>query len=207
MNHIWILILAMLGHILNWYCDRLLFCTPSGKFKVFDLKDNEKMAAVFKTMNEKSPIRSLVFGTLSMCMQLFGYLLLGFWMKQYSSLLANLMITGTAILYTFGIAYPVVGCAAEWIYIKSTYTEEGRKLTEEFFKKSSATMIGCFVGIFMFSVAFFVPVVAGITSLPRWACVFNLLPLYLVLAPFNIPGAGNLAGAAMYLGLFILFLI
>ena len=39
------------------------------------------------------------------------------------------------------------------------------------------------------------------------SCVFNLLPLFLVQAPFNIPGAGNIAGAAMYLGLFILFLI
>jgi hypothetical protein len=29
----------------------------------------------------------------------------------------------------------------------------------------------------------------------------------LSLAPFNIPGAGNIAGAAMYLGLFILFMI
>jgi len=45
------------------------------------------------------------------------------------------------------------------------------------------------------------------TPLPAWACVFNLLPLFLVQAPFNIPGAGNIAGAVMYLGLFILFLI
>ena len=50
-------------------------------------------------------------------------------------------------------------------------------------------------------------VVAGLTPLPAWAGVFNLLPLFLVQAPFNIPGAGNIAGAAMYLGLFILFLV
>ena len=47
----------------------------------------------------------------------------------------------------------------------------------------------------------------GMTPLPAWACVFNLLPLFLVQAPFNILGAGNIAGAVMYLGLFILFLI
>ena len=54
---------------------------------------------------------------------------------------------------------------------------------------------------------YFIPVVAGLTPLAAWACVFNLLPLFLVQVPFNIPGAGNIAGAAMYLGLFILFLI
>ena len=68
-------------------------------------------------------------------------------------------------------------------------------------------MVGCFAGILLVSVALFVPVVAGMTQLPAWACVINLLILYLVQAPFNIPGAGNIAGAVMYLGLFILFLI
>ena len=68
-------------------------------------------------------------------------------------------------------------------------------------------MIGCYAGILLFSVAHFVPVVMGMTPLPAWTCVFNLLPLFLVQAPFNSPGAGNIAGAVMYLGLFILFMI
>ncbi|MBQ8073576.1 MAG: hypothetical protein IJ231_07410 [Clostridia bacterium] len=34
-----------------------------------------------------------------------------------------------------------------------------------------------------------------------------IMPLFLVQAPFNISGAGNIAGAVMYLGLFILYLI
>ena len=122
-----------------------------------------------------------------MCMQFFGYLALGIWMQQYSSLWANLMIAGAAILYTFGLAYHIVGCAAEWIYIKNGCTEEGLKLTSEFFGKSTLTMIGCFVGIIIISVSLFVPVATGMTSLPAWACVINLLLLYLVQAPFNIP--------------------
>ena len=207
MKHSWILIVAMIGHILNWYCDRLLFCTPSGNFTISDLKDNKKMSAVFKTMPENAPIRSLVLGTLAMCMQFLGFLALGIWMQQYSSLWANLIIIGAAILYTFGLAYHIMGCAAEWIYIKNGCSEEERKLTSEFFDKSMPTMISCFAGIIIISVSLFVPVVMGMTSLPAWACVINLLLLYLVQAPFNIPGAGNLAGAAMYLGLFIIFLI
>ena len=125
----------------------------------------------------------------------------------YSALWANIMIVGAAMIYTFGLAHHILGCAAEWIYIKSDHTEEGRRLTNDFFGKTSATMVGCYAGIVLFSVAHFIPVVAGLTPLPAWACVFNLLPLFLVQAPFNITGAGNIAGAAMYLGLFILFLI
>ena len=149
-----------------------------------------------------SPLRSIILGT-----QFFGYLALGIWMRQYSALWANTMVVGAAMIYTFGLAHHILGCAAEWIYIKSGHTEEGRKLTNDFFCRTSATMVGCYAGILIFSVAHFVPVVSGMTPLPAWACVFNLLPLFLVQAPFNIPGAGNIAGAVMYLGLFILFMI
>ena len=207
MKHSWILILAMIGHILCVYADRLLLCTPGGIFSYSDIKDDKRMAKLFTTKPERDPLRSIVLGTLAMFMQFFGYLALGIWMRPYSALWANIMIVGAAMIYTFGMAHHVQGCAAEWIYIKSDHTEEGRKLTADFFGETSAVMIGCYAGIILFSVAHFIPVVAGMTPLPAWACVFNLLPLFLVQAPFNIPGAGNIAGAVMYLGLFILFLI
>ena len=207
MEYSWILIIAMLGHILCVYADRLLLCTPGGIFSFSDMKDNKRMAKLFTTKPESEPLRSIVLGTLAMFMQFFGYLALAIWMCPYSALWANIMIVGAAMIYTFGLVHHVLGCSAEWIYIKSDHTEEGWKLTNDYFGKTSATMIGCYAGIIIFSVAHFIPVVAGMTPLPTWACVFNLLPLFLVQAPFNIPGAGNIAGAVMYLGLFILFLI
>ncbi|MBQ8087769.1 MAG: hypothetical protein IJ234_05020 [Clostridia bacterium] len=207
MEHSWILILAMIGHILCVYCDRLLLCTPGGNFSYSDIKDNQRMEKLFSTMPESAPLRSIVLGTLAMFMQFFGYLALGIWMRQYSALWANIMIVGAAMIYTFGLAHHVLGGAAEWIYIKSDHSEEGRTLTFDLFSKTSATMIGCYAGIIIFSIAHFIPVMAGLTALPAWACVFNLLPLFLVQAPFHIPGSGNIAGAAMYLGLFILSLI
>ena len=206
MEHSWILMIAMIGHVLCVYADRLLLCTPGGQFSFSDMKNNRRMAKHFAAKPESEPLRSIVLGTLAMFMQFFGYLALGIWMRPYSALWANGMIVGAAMIYTFGLAHHVLGCAAEWIYIKSDHTEAGRKLTADFFGKTSAVMIGCYAGILLFSVAHFIPVVAGMTPLPAWACVFNLLPLFLVQAPFNIPGAGNIAGAVMYLGLFILFL-
>ena len=207
MEHSWILLIAMIGHILCVYADRLLLCTPGGQFSFSVMKDNAGMAKLFDAKPEGDPLRSIVLGTVAMFFQFFGYLALGIWMRQYAALWANIMIVGAAMIYTFGLAHHILGCAAEWIYIKSDHNEAGRKLTADFFGKTSAVMVGCYAGIVLFSVAHFIPVVAGMTPLPAWACVFNLLPLFLVQAPFNIPGAGNIAGAAMYLGLFILSLI
>ncbi len=207
MDHSWILILAAIGHTLCVYADRLLLCTPGGQFGFSDMKDNKRMAELFTTKPESDALTSVVLGTIAMFLQFFGYLALGIWMHQYTALWANLMIAGAAMIYTFGLAHHILGCAAEWIYIKSDHSEKELKMTSVFFSKTSVTMIGCYAGILIFSVAHFIPVAAGMTLLPAWACVFNLLPLFLVQAPFNIPGAGNIAGAVMYLGLFILFLI
>ena len=189
MEHSWILLIAMIGHILCVVADRLLLCTPGGSFSFADMKDNERMVKLFGAKPEGEPLRSIVLGTLAMFLQFFGYLALGIWMRPYSALWANIMIVGAAMIYTFGLAHHILGCAAEWIYIKSDHTEEGRKLTNDFFGKTSATMIGCYAGIVLFSVAHFIPVVAGMTPLSAWACVFNLLPLFLLQAPFNISGA------------------
>lgn len=37
--------------------------------------------------------------------------------------------------------------------------------------------------------------------LPPWACVFNTLPLMLILTPTRLPAKGNIAGAIMFAGL------
>ena len=109
------------------------------------------MAKLFATKPESDPLHSIVLGTLAMFLQFFGYLALEVWMRPYSALWANVMIVGAAMIYTFGLAYHILGCAAEWIYIKSDHTEAGRKLTADFFGKTSAVMIGCYAGILLFS--------------------------------------------------------
>jgi len=41
MKHSWILLIAMIGHILCVYADRLLLCTPGGSFSFADMKDKK----------------------------------------------------------------------------------------------------------------------------------------------------------------------
>jgi hypothetical protein len=53
-------------------------------------------------------------------------------------------------------------------------------------------------------IALLMAVVTGRTDLPAWACVFNIVPLYLVTFPLRIGGMGNWCGAAMFLGLLVL---
>lgn len=56
----------------------------------------------------------------------------------------------------------------------------------------------------VFSVAFLVVVDTGQTDLPRWAGIFNLLPLAVVTLPTKLPAKANVMGAVMFLGLLFL---
>ena len=83
-------------------------------------------------------------------------------------------------------------------------TESARAAIVEFFKKTSVTMYVCYLGLLLFAVTFLIAVLTGMTALPRWACLLNTVPLFLLLAPFHIAGTGNLANAVMFAGLFFL---
>ena len=81
--------------------------------------------------------------------------------------------------------------------------------TEDFFQSvfksdTSATMIGCYLGWAVFGIIMLIAVITGKTDLPRWACIFNIVPLFLVTFPFHIGGMGNWCGATMFAGLFVL---
>ena len=90
-------------------------------------------------------------------------------------------------------------------YVKLGRTEEARQIIVELFKKTSVTMIVCYLGFLLFGASMFFAVVSGRTPLPPWACVFNVVPLMLLLFPTRVGGSGNWAGAIMFIGL--LFLI
>jgi hypothetical protein len=91
----------------------------------------------------------------------------------------------------------------EWFYIRLGRTEEARNVVLEFQTKTITTMFIGYLGLAAFVITLFVMVVSGGTSLPQWACVFNTLPLMVVLTPTKLPAKGNIAGAVMFIGLSI----
>ena len=114
------------------------------------------------------------------------------------------MRVGCAMVFTFGMAHHILCGAPEWLYVRLGRTQEALDIINELFRKTSITMVVCYLGFLVFGIALFVAVVSGWTPLPRWACVFNVLPLMLALFPLRVGGAGNWAGAIMFLGLLLL---
>ena len=200
-----LMLIAVFGHLLCGYCDCLLIYTPSGKFGFQLMKDGDKMREAFRAMPLRNPMLSMLLGVLAMLLSCGGYYALYLWMRPFSVTAAILMLIGAVLFYIPGTAHHVFCGVAEWFYIRMGMTEEARQAITDFFMKTSATMIACYLGLILFSITLFVMVVTGRTGIPAWGCIFNILLIASVLFPTRVGGAGNWAGAIMFLGL--LFLI
>ena len=195
------LIIAALGCILCGWCDIIITYTANGRFQLDDLKDNEKLAVRFEGMPTSRHINSMLWGLLALSMQVCGYFALADNFRDDSQICAMIMAIGAVIYISFGAAHHIICGLIEWFYIKFDRTEKARTIVLDFFKKTAVTMIGCYLGLVMMSVAMFIAIITGGTTFPGWACVFNPVILYIVLAPFRVPATGNIAGAIAFIGL------
>ena len=200
----WLFLAALVGHLLCGVSDCLLTYLPRGRFHFGDMKDNRHLSAVFEGMPPRQAVLSMVLGCVAMCMMFFGYLALYLWMRPFAPGYANLLLLATGLVFTFGMAHHILCGVPEWLYVRLGRTEEARRLITELFKKTSITMVVCYLGFLIFGIALFSAVARGLTPLPKWACVFNTTLLMLVFTPLRVGGAGNWAGTAMFLGLIIL---
>ena len=64
-----LLVLGIIGHAVNMYCDRIISIFPNGRLKIEDIKtigEEGKMAKLMEGVSEKVPMRSAVWGTYSL---------------------------------------------------------------------------------------------------------------------------------------------
>jgi hypothetical protein len=200
-----VLLLAAIGHILCGFCDCLLSYSPGGKLDLKGaLKDADRMREVFQDMPPKWPFISMMLGVYAIAIFGFGYLELSKWMGQYSTAASIVMFISAMVFLISIVVHHVICGLVEWFYIKLGRTDEARNVVLEFQMKTIATMVIGYLGLAAFVITLFIIVVSGRTSLPKWTCIFNTLPLMVVLKPTKLPAKGNIAGAIMFIGLLIL---
>ncbi|MBQ7990809.1 MAG: hypothetical protein IJ080_03450 [Oscillospiraceae bacterium] len=200
-----VLLIACIGHILCGICDCLLGYSPDGRLDLKGaLKSPEKMREVFSGYPVKWAMISIMLGVYAITAFGFGYLSLSRWMEQYSATAAAVMYISAVVFLISIVVHHIVCGLVEWLYVRLGRTDEAREAALEFQMKTIATMIVGYVGLASFLITLIIMVITGRTSLPQWACVINTLPLMILLLPTKLPAKGNIAGAIMYLGLFIL---
>ena len=195
------MVMALIGHIFCGVSDGLLTYAPNGKVDLTNFKDYEKSRVSFQGMPLKNLSIAMLLGVFAMTFEIFGYLALCDWMKQYSETYYMIMYIATIIMFINLALHHLFCCLVEWFFVKLNLTEEALHAVWDFFKTTCYTMYLGYLGMLVFAVAFFIAVVTGTTSLPAWACIFNLLPLAIVIMPTKLPAKANVIGAIMFAGL------
>lgn len=198
-------LIAVIGHLICGCCDCLLTYVPGGKkFDFTKMSDNSAMSDTFAKM----PLRNINISMIAGCLAIFmigcGYYGLYIWMSEFSLTFSVIILAAVGVFLSFGVAHHVFCGVAEWFYVRMGMTEDARQAVVKFFKDTSVTMIGCYIGLIALGAVLFIAVVTGTTSLPQWACIINYIPFALALMPLRIGGAGNWSGALMFIGLLIL---
>ncbi|MBR4344983.1 MAG: hypothetical protein IKP88_20130 [Lachnospiraceae bacterium] len=194
------LIIAFIGHIICGVTDCMLAYTKDGRFEFSDVKDNKKMQKVFSSMSLKQMELAMLVGVFALFMASFGYIEISSWISVSSPVIGQIMLIAAMFFIVLISAHHVLCGAVEWFYVKLGMTDEALKNVIDFFKRTSIAAIA-YVGLLVFDILLFVLVVTGKTDLPGWACVFNTIPAFLLLAPTKVPAKGNIANAFMFLGL------
>lgn len=198
-------LIAIVGHLICGCCDCLITYVPGGK--KFDFKmmsDNKSMSETFAKMPLKNINISMLAGCLAILMIACGYYGIYLWMSEFSKTFSVIILIAIGLFLSFGVAHHVFCGVAEWFYVRMGMTEDARQAVVKFFKDTSVTMAGCYLGLITLGIVLFISVVTGMTSLPQWACVINYIPFALLIMPFRIGGAGNWSGALMFFGLLLL---
>lgn len=200
-----VLLIAFIGHVLCGICDCLLSYSPNGRLDLKGaLKSPEKMREVFNDYPIKWSLLSIMLGVYAITAFGFGYLALSRWMEQYSDTASAVMYISAVVFLISIVVHHIICGLVEWLYVRLGRTDEAREAALEFQKKTIATMVVGYLGLAAFVFTLFIMVITGKTSLPQWACVLNTLPLMIILLPTKLPAKGNIAGALMFLGLFII---
>ena len=199
-----LLCVAFLAHIACGYCDCLLSYGKKGRLDLKSIRDPGRMRETFANVSLWQPMVSIILGTFSITVFTFGYLALSSWMYGYNRTLSYVMLAAAIVFAVPIVVHHVICGLVEWFYIRLGKTDEAREIVLSFQKKTIITMVAGYLGLLVFLICLFIAVVAGWTTIPWWACLFNTLPLMLLLLPTKLPAKGNIAGAVMFLGLALL---
>lgn len=99
------LVLGMIGHAVNLWCDRVLSVTPNGKITLATMKeiDNpEGMAQLYEGVDASVPMKSAIFGIMSLVLEFFGYFSIAYFVHSFSVVFGIILFVCGAV---FALAY------------------------------------------------------------------------------------------------------
>lgn len=158
------LLLGLIGHIFCGASDWLLTYAPNGKVNLMDFKDYEKSSVSFRGMPLKNLTIAMILGVAAMTLELFGYMQLCEYVRDYSIVYYRIMYASALVMFISLPLHHIICCACEWFFVRQGLTKDALDSVWDFFKCTVYTMYIGYLAMLVFAVAFLIVVVTGKTG-------------------------------------------
>lgn len=195
------LVLGIIGHGINMYCDRVLAIFPNGKLTLAsmnDLNDQPKMAHLMEGVSPRLAMRSAILGAFSLALQFLGYFSLSAYMYQHSTVYGTIMFLAIVLFIVIGTAHHVKYALGEYLFIKLGRDKKAHEIMLDFYNSAPITK-GCYLAYIVYVITLILAVLTGTAAFPLWAVIFTILPVFILLFPFRIIGTLHIAAMASML--------
>lgn len=196
------LVLGMIGHAVNLWCDRALSVTPNGKITLATMKeiDNpEGMAKLYEGVDASVPMQSAIFGIMSLILEFFGYFSIAHFVWTFSEIFGIILFVCSAVFAILGSGHHMKYALGVWMFIKGGRDRKAYELLGGLYHGGNATKLAYF-GYIIYVVTLIVSICMQVCGLPLWSLVFTVLPIFIVLAPFKIIGTLHISAMITFLG-------
>lgn len=196
------LVLGIIGHAVNLWCDRALSVTPNGKITLATMKeiDNpEGMAKLYEGVDASVPMKSAVFGVVSLILQFFGYFSIAYFVRTFSEVFGIILFVGSTVFAILGSGHHMKYALGVWMFIKGGRDERAYELLSGLYHGGNATRL-CYFGYILYVAALMVSICMGVCGLPLWSLVFTVLPIFIALIPFKMIGSLHISAMITFLG-------
>lgn len=184
------LVLGMIGHAVNLWCDRVLSVTPNGKITLATMKeiDNpEGMAQLYEGVDASVPMKSAIFGIMSLVLEFFGYFSIAYFVHTFSVVFGIILFVCGAVFAILGSGHHMKYALGVWMFIKGGRDGKAYELLGGLYHGGNATKLAYF-GYIIYVVTLMVSICMQVCGLPLWSLVFTVLPIFIALTPFKIIG-------------------
>lgn len=196
------LILGMIGHAINMWCDRALSITPNGKLTLTtmnDINDSKKMAKLYEGVNASIPMKSAILGVFSLVLEYFGYFSISYFIWTYSNILGFILFICATIFAILGSGHHVKYALGVWMFIKGGRDEKSYKLLNGLYNEGKETKFA-YIGYIGYVATLIISICIGIGGLPIWSLIFTVLPVFIILCPFKIIGTLHISAIITFIG-------
>lgn len=189
------LILGIIGHAINMWCDRVLSIYPNGRITLDTAdvtKDEARLAQMMRGTDPDIPFKSGVYGVAAIFLHYLGYAAVAAYVYQYQQTLGATLLLLAALFAVLGAGHHIKYALSAWVFVRLDCDHHGYQLFEEMYYHLPITKL-CYVGYLLYVAVLIVTIVLGVTPMPVWMVIFTVLPIFIVMAPFQIIGTMHIS--------------